>query len=143
MASTTSGGTVTRRCSCRNPATGKNYGKACPKLANRRHGNWSIRHELVNRPDGTRREFRRSGFESSTDATKELGQVRALLAIPDEDDQAGHLAISDMLEDCAKKKGYRGEPKRGHGVILEWGRLDSATPGDQGVWAARRVGGWR
>ncbi|MFF4605921.1 tyrosine-type recombinase/integrase [Streptomyces sp. NPDC001339] len=104
MASTTSGGTVTRRCSCRNPATGKNYGKACPKLANRRHGNWSIRHELVNRSDGTRREFRRSGFESSTDATKELGKVRALLAIPDEDDQAGHLAISDMLEDCSKKK---------------------------------------
>ncbi|KIE28137.1 integrase [Streptomyces sp. MUSC 125] len=101
---TTSGGTVARRCSCRNPETGKNYGKSCPKLTNRRHGTWSIRHELTIRPDGTRREFRRSGFESSTEATKELSKVRALLAIPDADDPAGHLAVSDMLETCAKNK---------------------------------------
>lgn len=104
MASSNSGGTVTRRCSCRNPDTGKNYGKSCPKLKNRRHGTWSIRHELTNRRDGTRREFRRSGFETSADANKEISKVRALLAIPDEDDPAGHMAISDMLEDCAKKK---------------------------------------
>ncbi|MEU6017783.1 tyrosine-type recombinase/integrase [Streptomyces sp. NPDC047515] len=101
---TTSGGTVTRRCSCRNPETGKNYGRSCPKLANRRHGTWAIRHELPNRPDGTRREFRRSGFESSAEATKELNKVRALLAIPDEDDPSGQLAISDMLEACTKSK---------------------------------------
>ncbi|MEU4200832.1 tyrosine-type recombinase/integrase [Streptomyces sp. NPDC026294] len=104
MASTNSGGTVTRRCSCRNPETGKNYGNSCPKLKNRRHGTWLVRHELTNRPNGTRREFRRSGFESSTDAKEEMSKVRALLAIPDQDDPAGHVAISDMLEDCAKKK---------------------------------------
>lgn len=104
MPSSNSGGTVTRRCSCRNPETGKNYGKTCPKLKNRRHGTWSIRHELTNRPDGTRREFRRSGFENSNDAKEEINKVRALLAIPDEDDPAGHVAISDMLEDCAQKK---------------------------------------
>ncbi|MEV1066045.1 tyrosine-type recombinase/integrase [Streptomyces sp. NPDC050263] len=101
---TTSGGTTTRRCSCRNPETGKNYSKSCPKLANRRHGTWAIRHELGNRADGTRREFRRSGFETSAEATKELNKVRALLAIPAEDDPAGHLAISDMLETCAQNK---------------------------------------
>lgn len=101
---TTSGGAVTRRCSCRNPESGKNYGKSCPKLTNRRHGTWSIRHELANRSDGTRREFRRSGFETSAEATKELNKVRALLAIPDGDDPAGHLAVSDMLESCAKNK---------------------------------------
>ncbi|AXG79372.1 site-specific integrase [Streptomyces paludis] len=101
---TTTGGTTTRRCSCRNPATGKNYGRSCPKLSNRRHGTWSVRHELTNRPDGTRREFRRSGFESSAEASKELNKVRALLAIPEEDDPAGHLAISDMLETCTKNK---------------------------------------
>ncbi|WP_030886605.1 tyrosine-type recombinase/integrase [Streptomyces sp. NRRL F-5053] len=104
MPSRNSGGAITRRCSCRNPETGKNYGKSCPKLKNRRHGTWSIRHELTNRPDGTRREFRRSGFESSNDAKEEINKVRALLAIPDEDDPAGHEAISNMLEECAKKK---------------------------------------
>ncbi|MEV3853104.1 tyrosine-type recombinase/integrase [Streptomyces sp. NPDC050095] len=104
MPSTTTGGTVTRRCSCRDPKTGKNYGNSCPKLTNRRHGKWSIRHEVSNRADGTRREFRRSGFPSSTEATNELKKVRALLAIPEEDDPAGHLAISDLLEHCAKNK---------------------------------------
>ncbi|KPI03008.1 integrase family protein [Actinobacteria bacterium OK074] len=94
----------TRRCSCRNPATGKNYGKACPKLSNKRHGTWSIRVELTNRPDGTRREFRRSGFPSSTDASDELKKVRALLDIPDSDDAAGLIAISDMLENCSNSK---------------------------------------
>ncbi|MFD4256438.1 tyrosine-type recombinase/integrase [Streptomyces sp. NPDC058534] len=97
-------GSTHRRCSCRDPKTGKNFGQSCPKLSNRRHGGWSLRHELANRADGTRREFRRSGFTSSTEATKELAAVRALLAIPDEDDPAGHLAISDMLEKCATAK---------------------------------------
>ncbi|MFI1953117.1 tyrosine-type recombinase/integrase [Streptomyces xinghaiensis] len=97
-------GTTTRRCSCRNPETGKNYGKACPKLSNKRHGTWAVRHELVNRQDGTRREFRRSGFGTSAEAAEELSKVRALLAIPDADDPVAQLAMSDMLETCAKSK---------------------------------------
>ncbi|MGW0711631.1 tyrosine-type recombinase/integrase [Streptomyces sp. NPDC002643] len=97
-------GSATRRCSCRNPETGKNYGRACPKLSNKRHGTWAIRIELANRADGTRREFRRSGFATSTEATDELKKVRALLDIPDSDDPAGQLAVSDMLENCAKSK---------------------------------------
>jgi integrase len=97
-------GSVTRRCSCRDPKTGKSFGKACPKLANRRHGTYSIRHELANRQDGTRREFRRSGFATSGEAAEELARVRALLAIPKRDDQASRLVISDMLEACAANK---------------------------------------
>lgn len=97
-------GTTTRRCSCRDPKTGKNYGKACPKFSNKRHGTYAVRHELPARQDGTRREYRRSGFTTATKATEELDKVRALLAIPDDDDPAGQLLISDLLESCARSK---------------------------------------
>ncbi|MER7049528.1 tyrosine-type recombinase/integrase [Streptomyces jumonjinensis] len=146
---TAQGGTATRRCSCRNPETGKNWGSTCPKLSNRRHGTWSIRHELVNRPDGTRREFRRSGFASSTDATKELAKVRALLAIPDEDDPEGLLAVSDMLEQCAAGKDVlpdydttrerlkAGQPLNARTLVAEW--LDEWLGGKKSL----RVGGYK
>ncbi|MET7679042.1 tyrosine-type recombinase/integrase [Streptomyces sp. NPDC005423] len=97
-------GTTTRRCSCRDPKTGKNYGKACPKFASKRHGTYAVRHELPARQDGTRREYRRSGFPSATKASEELDKIRALLAIPDEDDPAGLMLISDLLESCARSK---------------------------------------
>ena len=97
-------GTAVRRCACRNPATGKPYGAACPKASNTRHGLWYAVQELVPRQDGTRRRFRRGGFQTATDAKKELAKVAALMAIPDEDDAAGQLTISDLLEACAAAK---------------------------------------
>jgi integrase len=97
-------GSTSRRCSCRNPASGTAYGKSCPKLTNRRHGAWSVVQELEPRQDGTRRRFRRSGFATSSEANEELSKVRALLSIPEEDDAAGCLAISDLLEECSTKK---------------------------------------
>ncbi|RPK48386.1 Transposase [Streptomyces sp. ADI92-24] len=97
-------GTTSRRCACRNPATGKPYGAACPKASNTRHGLWYAIQELVPRQDGTRRRFRRGGFETATAAKTELSKVAALMAIPDEDDPAGQLAISDLLEACAAAK---------------------------------------
>ncbi|MFD1660128.1 tyrosine-type recombinase/integrase [Streptomyces caeni] len=97
-------GTVTRRCSCRNPETGNPYGTQCPKRANKRHGAWSVVQELVPGEDGKRRRFRRSGFATSAAATEELNKVSALMAIPEEDDTAGQIAISDLLEACSKAK---------------------------------------
>ncbi|MEV5468103.1 tyrosine-type recombinase/integrase [Streptomyces griseoincarnatus] len=97
-------GTITRRCSCRDPQTGKNYGKSCPKFANKRHGTWVVVQELLPRQDGSRRRFRRYGLETATKATEELNKARALLALPDEDDPVGQMAISDLLEACAKNK---------------------------------------
>jgi integrase len=97
-------GSTSRRCSCRNPETGKAYSTSCPKLSNRRHGAWSVVQELEPRQDGTRRRFRRSGFVTSTEAAEELGKVRALLAIPEKGDAAGQLAVSDLLEQCSMKR---------------------------------------
>ncbi|MFJ4686234.1 tyrosine-type recombinase/integrase [Streptomyces sp. NPDC088789] len=143
------GGTVTRRCSCRNPETGKTWGTACPKLSSRRHGNWSIRHELANRSDGTRREFRRSGFASSTDAAQELAKVRALLALPGADDPEDRLAVSEMLEECAAGKDplpdydttrerlRAGQPLNARTLVGDW--LDEWLGGKKSL----RVGGYK
>src|SRR5688572_4855311 len=79
-------GSTFRRCACRNPATGKQYGRSCPKLTNRKHGSWGIRQELPSTVDGGRRTFRRTGYATATEAQGDLDQVRALLALPDKDD---------------------------------------------------------
>ncbi|MCY0926947.1 tyrosine-type recombinase/integrase [Streptomyces sp. H27-H1] len=98
-------GTVSRRCRCTDPSTSKDYGASCPKLkSSRRHGVWSVFQELEPDQEGRRRRFRRGGFETSTKAQEELDKVRALLAIPDEDDAWGKLQISDLVESCLKEK---------------------------------------
>ena len=97
-------GTITRRCRCTDPETGKDLGASCPKLQSRRHGTFGVFQELDPAQDGRRRRFRRGGFETSTKAQEELGKVRALMAIPEEDDAWGRTQISDLLEDCVKEK---------------------------------------
>ncbi|WP_053650516.1 site-specific integrase [Streptomyces sp. XY431] len=98
-------GTISRRCRCTNPGTGKEYGASCPKLkSNRRHGVWTVFQELEPDQEGRRRRFRRGGFETSTKAQEELDKVRALLSIPDEDDAWAQLQMSDLLESCLKEK---------------------------------------
>jgi integrase len=94
-------GSISRRCSCRNPETGKASGAACPKLSERNHGSWVVRQELPPREDQSRRQFRRYGLRSATAAQAELDKVRALLAIPDDDDAEARRLIGDLLESCA------------------------------------------
>ncbi|GAB3494011.1 site-specific integrase [Amycolatopsis cihanbeyliensis] len=90
-------GSVTRRCGCRDPKTGKQYGKACPQARKKGHGTWTIRQELAPTADDDRRLFRRTGYASADDAQKALDQVRALLAIPESDDAEGREHISALL----------------------------------------------
>ncbi|QKW20281.1 site-specific integrase [Kitasatospora sp. NA04385] len=97
-------GTVSRRCACRNPDTGKPYGAQCPKAPSSRHGIWYVTQELVPRQDNSRRHFHRGGFTTAADAKEELSKVIALMAIPEKDDPTGQLAISDLLEACAAAK---------------------------------------
>ncbi|SHM57024.1 hypothetical protein SAMN05216268_11214 [Streptomyces yunnanensis] len=97
-------GSTFRRCACRNPETGKHYGQSCPKLSNKRHGVWNVRQELPADEDGNRRTFRRSGYASKTEAQADLDKVRALLAIPSDDDPEGRTRIGDLLASVAAKK---------------------------------------
>jgi len=54
-------GPVFRLCGCTDPATGRQYGSRCPRLAGSRHGNWYVRLELPAELDGRRRRIRRGG----------------------------------------------------------------------------------
>jgi hypothetical protein len=62
-----------------------------------------VNHELLPGPGQERRRFRRSGFESSTAASEELGKVVTLLALPKEGNSIALMAICDVLALCAKK----------------------------------------
>lgn len=101
-------GSTFRRCACRNPETGKQYGQSCPKFRQRRHGVWNLRQEMPSKKDEdgkeVRRTFRRGGYESATKAQEDLDKVRALLGLPEEDDPEGHQRIAELLEKVAKEK---------------------------------------
>ena len=70
-----------RGCSCRDPLTGRPYGRGkCPRLAQRGHGGWYGRFEAPPDPDGKRRQPRIGPFSTQKEAkdalTVALGQVR-------------------------------------------------------------------
>jgi integrase len=97
-------GSTHRRCYCRDSATGRPLGKACPKLSNRKHGSYSVRQELPPRTDGTRRSFNRAGYESHKAAQTDLDRVRALLALADSDDRDSVERIAALLERLVEEK---------------------------------------
>lgn len=73
-----------RRCGCREPETGKQLGKRCPKLKNhKRHGKWSWRIEVPEElvPLVGKTQLRGSGFDTDEaaqkDAETKLSRVRA------------------------------------------------------------------
>jgi integrase len=71
-------GDVYRRCGCTDPATGRQYGRACPRLAaGGRHGSWYVRLELPAGLDGHRRRIRRGGYVSRRTAVAVLARLRA------------------------------------------------------------------
>lgn len=97
-------GSTYRRCYCRDTASGKPLGKACPQLSSRKHGTYSIRQELPPREDGGRRSFNRAGYTTAKAAQADLDHVRQLLDIPDSDDTQGLAVIAAMLEAVAESK---------------------------------------
>ena len=105
-----SAGTISKRCYCTDPATGKRLGKNCPKLRRGVGGPWSASHGVwclqleLPAPDGApRRPFRRSGFNRAEDAQKVLDEVRALLALAPKDRDLT-LRIAGLLYDLPAKQ---------------------------------------
>jgi integrase len=100
-------GSTFRRCACRNPETGKQYGQSCPKFKQRRHGVWNLRQELppkVVDDKEVRRVFRRGGYATAEDAQSDLDKIRALLNIPAKDDKEGQERIGDLLATVSAEK---------------------------------------
>lgn len=72
------GGRVYRRCWRVHPATGRQYGRACPQLASGgRHGSWYVRLEAPAGLDGRRRRIRPGGYRSRRAAMEVLARLRA------------------------------------------------------------------
>lgn len=72
-----------RRCGCRDPETGSQLGKRCPKLKSKRHGRWSYRIEVPQelRALVGRSQIRGSSYATETlaiaDAEKDVARIRA------------------------------------------------------------------
>ncbi|WP_030458889.1 site-specific integrase [Kitasatospora sp. NRRL B-11411] len=96
-------GSTYHRCYCRDAATGKPLGKSCPKLGSRKHGAYSIRQELPNAEDGTRRSFNRSGYGTLKEAQADLDHVRGLLALG-KDDAEDLSLVAELLVKVADEK---------------------------------------
>ena len=97
-------GSTYRRCSCRDPKTGKELGTSCPKRDSRNHCTYSIRQELSPREDGSRRSFARGGYGSHKEAQADLDHVRALLGLAESDDPEGTELIAAMLAEVSREK---------------------------------------
>lgn len=67
-------GSIKRYCFCKDPGTGKEFGRRCPDLASStRHGDWEYRDRLAT---GTGyRPFRRRGFRTKALAQEFQEQV--------------------------------------------------------------------
>jgi integrase len=97
-------GSITKRCTCKDPATGKRLNNKCPKLR-RPGGAWSTTHGVwgyqIELPTAGRhrRPMRRSGFDGKDEARAELDHVRSLLDLA-ADDTITALQIGDMLHAC-------------------------------------------
>jgi len=70
------GGSVFRRCGCRDQATGRLLGARCPELNVRPHGTWYFSAELPS-SSGIRRRVRRGGFASRPAAVAALEALRS------------------------------------------------------------------
>ncbi|WP_066950774.1 tyrosine-type recombinase/integrase [Streptomyces lushanensis] len=97
-------GSTYRRCSCRDPKTGKELGTSCPKRNSRNHCTYSVRQELPPREDGSRRSFARGGYDSRKAAQADLDHVRALLGLAESDDPEGTELIAVMLAEVSREK---------------------------------------
>ncbi|MET8980851.1 tyrosine-type recombinase/integrase [Streptomyces sp. NPDC004539] len=70
-----------------------------------------MRQEVFPDAEGKRRQFRRTGFENSTDAQKELDRVRALLALAPEDEPEDLARVSDLIMLCQKERSPLPDPE--------------------------------
>lgn len=88
-------GTIKRRCYCKNPETGQEFGARCPTLAAKpKHGVWEFRDRLE-RSTG-KSWFRRSGFRTKTEAENFRDQTHDLLALARGDRQSA-TRVGDLI----------------------------------------------
>jgi len=75
-------GSVYQRCGCRDKATGRLLGAACPGLRSREHGSWNFSADLPSAA-GDRRRARRGGFATQDAAAAALEALASPAAGPE------------------------------------------------------------
>jgi len=100
----TSQGTTYKRCSCKDPVTGKQLGQRCPELTKRHHSPNSWTYDIWIDTSTGRQELRRGGHARESDAKKVLDQVRELIALARDDIQA-RRRIGDFIWEKTKRGG--------------------------------------
>lgn len=95
-------GSLYKRCVCRDAVTGRVLGRTCPRLRrssgswSSEHGLWYVQLELPRRRDGGRRQLRRGGFGSRSEATEILDHARDVLRLAGHD-HARRDDVADLL----------------------------------------------
>ncbi|MFI6578050.1 tyrosine-type recombinase/integrase [Nocardiopsis sp. NPDC050513] len=96
-------GSTFKRCGCRDETTGRALGVTCPQLKrkgggwNPAHGAWAFQYELPRTTDGKRRQARRVGLATHTEAVEGLDQVKALLALASGDEDI-EVQVADLIQ---------------------------------------------
>lgn len=94
-------GHTLRRCGCKDPKTGKQYGSRCPDLTKRHHGTYgfSTRIDLTGKDEFRLKRF---GYETKTDAQNALNHVAELLKLAAGDDRI-RRKIGDLIVERSKQ----------------------------------------
>ncbi|MFY7066150.1 tyrosine-type recombinase/integrase [Nocardiopsis changdeensis] len=93
-------GSTFKRCGCRDE-TGRALGVRCPRLKRKgggwspSHGAWAFQYELPRTTDGKRRQARRVGLATHTEASEGLERVKTLLGLAEEDTE---VQIADLIQ---------------------------------------------
>ncbi|GAB3712562.1 tyrosine-type recombinase/integrase [Nocardiopsis oceani] len=102
-------GTTYKRCTCRDVLTNRMLGVRCSKLTRKDgsyapgHGHWAFQYELPRTWRGKRRQARRMGLASQDEALRELGQVKELLKLA-EDEADLKVQVADLIQAALKKR---------------------------------------
>lgn len=92
-----------KRCSCKDPGTGREIGRKCPDLAKKGHGTYgySVKIETTSK----QRELRRLGFSTLGKADAALEHVRDLVKLAGADDVKTRRKIGDLIFERTKRGG--------------------------------------
>lgn len=95
-------GGISKRCECRGTDS-KLLGSTCPRLSSKGHGAVQLRQELPLDAEGKRRPFRRTGYDTVTDARNDLTKLQAILALPGNDEDAARR-VGDLLQNVMRDR---------------------------------------
>lgn len=91
-----------KRCNCKDPETGREIGRNCPKLKSRRHGGYGYATRIPTSKGVT--ELRRFGFKTAGDADKAARHVWDLLSLAGAD-ASTQKRIGDLVAEKTRRGG--------------------------------------